>query len=213
MGDVLFNLNNAIVEGDIKGSEELTIAAIEAGMPATEILQKGLIPGIRKIGELFGEGERFLPELIVAGKAMEASIKHLDPLFKQSESDSRGKFLIGTVKGDLHDIGKNIVIMMLKGNGWEVTDLGIDVPPDQFCKAVADGNYDILGMSALLTTTVGSVTETISALNEAGLRDKVKIIIGGAVINQAFVDEAGADAWGQDGWDAVVKSEALLGVN
>jgi 5-methyltetrahydrofolate--homocysteine methyltransferase len=211
MGDVLLDLNKAIVDGDVKGSEQLTVGAIEAGMSATEILQKGLIPGIRKIGELFGEGERFLPELIVAGRAMEASIQHLDPLFKQSESAARGKFLIGTVKGDLHDIGKNIVIMMLKGSGWEVTDLWIDVPPDEFCKAVADGDYDILGMSALLTTTIGSVTDTINALSEAGLRDGIKIIIGGAVVNQEFTDEVGADAWGQDGWDAVVRSEELLG--
>ena len=209
--DVLLDLNNAIVDGDIKGSDQLTRVAVEEGIPATDVLQKGLIPGIRKIGELFGEGERFLPELIVSGKAMEASMKHLEPMFSREESVTRGRFLIGTVKGDLHDIGKNIVIMMLKGNGWEITDLGVDVAPDQFCNAVADGSYDILGMSALLTTTIGSMTETINALNEAGLRNKIKIIIGGAVVNQKITDDTGADAWGQDGWDAVVKSEELLG--
>lgn len=208
----LLNLRKAIVGGDAEKSDQLTREAIKEEIPANDILQKGLIPGIREIGELFGKGECFLPELIVAGKAMEASMVHLDPLFSQGESSQRGKFLIGTVKGDVHDIGKNIVIMMLKGNGWEIIDLGVDVSPEAFCTAVKDNDTHILGLSALLTLTMENVTLTINALEEAGLRDKVKIIIGGAPVTQEFADKVGADAFGEDGWDAVIKAEKLLGI-
>jgi 5-methyltetrahydrofolate--homocysteine methyltransferase len=141
---------------------------------------------------------------------MDAAMDHLGPLFENEKTIVRGKFLIGTVKGDLHDIGKNIVTMMLKGSGWEVSDLGLDVPPDRFCKAVQEGDYDVLGMSALLTTTMDNVVLTMKALTDAGLRDKVKIMIGGAPVTQDFADYVGADAWGEDGWDAVVKAEEMI---
>jgi len=207
---ILEKLKKAIVEGKIDDAGELTRSALNQGFAAKDILQNGLIPGIREIGELFGDGEAYLPELIVAGRAMEQTIEQLEPHFNKEDAISRGKFLIGTVKGDLHDIGKNIVTMMMKGNGWEVVDLGVDVPPETFCEAVKDGSYDVLGLSALLTTTMMNVISTIEALQEAGLRDKIKIIIGGAPVNQEFTDKVGADAWGEDGWDAVVKSEQLL---
>ena len=206
----LLNLRKAIIEGDARKTVELTKAAIKEEMSANDILQKGLVPGIREIGELFGKGECYLPELIVSGKAMEAAIEQLEPLFGKGESFDTGRFLIGTVKGDVHDIGKKIVTMMLKGNRWKVTDLGVDISPEQFCKAVREGNYNILGMSALLTTTMPNAASTIRSLEDAGLRNKIKVIVGGAPVTQEFADKIGADAYGKDAWDAVIKAEKLL---
>jgi len=206
----LLNLRKAIIEGDARKTVELTKAAIKEEISANDILHKGLVPGIREIGELFGKGECYLPELIVSGKAMEAAIEQLEPLFGKGESFDTGRFLIGTVKGDVHDIGKKIVTMMLKGNRWKVTDLGVDICPEQFCKAVRDGNYNILGMSALLTTTMPNAASTIRSLEDARLRNKIKVIVGGAPVTQKFADKIGADAYGKDAWDAVIKAEKLL---
>ncbi len=206
----LLNLRKAIIEGDARKTVELTKAAIKEEISANDILHKGLVPGIREIGELFGKGECYLPELIVSGKAMEAAIEQLEPLFGKGESFDTGRFLIGTVKGDVHDIGKKIVTMMLKGNRWKVTDLGVDISPEQFCKAVRDGNYNILGMSALLTTTMPNAASTIRSLEDARLRNKIKVIVGGAPVTQEFADKIGADAYGKDAWDAVIKAEKLL---
>lgn len=207
----LLNLRKAIIEGDTKKTVELTKAAIKEEISAHDILQRSLVPGIREIGELFGQGECYLPELIVSGKAMEAAIEQLEPSFGKEESFNAGRFLIGTVEGDVHDIGKRTVTMMLRGNGWKVTDLGVDISPEQFCKAVKDGDYNILGMSALLTTTMPNAASTIRSLEDAGLRNKVNIIIGGAPVTQEFADRIGADAYGRDAWDAVIKAEKLLG--
>ena len=206
----LLNLRKAIIEGDARKTVALTKAAIKGEISANDILHKALVPGIREIGELFGKGECYLPELIVSGKAMEAAIEQLEPLFGNGESFDTGRFLIGTVKGDVHDIGKKIVTMMLKGNRWKVTDLGVDISPEQFCKAVRDGNYNILGMSALLTTTMPNAASTIRSLEDAGLRNKIKVIVGGAPVTQEFADKIGADAYGKDAWDAVIKAEKLL---
>jgi 5-methyltetrahydrofolate--homocysteine methyltransferase len=206
----LLNLRKAIIEGDARKTVELTKAAIKEEISANDILHKGLVPGIREIGELFGKGECYLPELIVSGKAMEAAIEQLEPLFGNGESFDTGRFLIGTVKGDVHDIGKKIVTMMLKGNRWKVTDLGVDISPEQFCKAVREGNYNILGMSALLTTTMPNAASTIRSLEDARLRNKIKVIVGGAPVTQEFADKIGADAYGKDAWDAVIKAEKLL---
>jgi 5-methyltetrahydrofolate--homocysteine methyltransferase len=212
MDDILLALARSITEGDMGNSSRLTAEALEAGFTAEVVLQNGLIPGIRETGALFGAGEIYLPELLVSGLAMESSVKLLEPVFGRNQSAPRGRFLIGTVAGDLHDIGKNIVVMMLKGSGWEVTDLGIDVSPERFCEAVQAGDYDILGLSALLTTTMESVVLTMDALKENGLREKIRIIIGGAPVDQLFADQVGADAYGADGWDAVVKAERLIGI-
>lgn len=206
----LLNLRKAIIEGDARKTVELTKAAIKEEISANDILHKALVPGIREIGELFGKGECYLPELIVSGKAMEAAIEQLEPLFGNGESFDTGRFLIGTVKGDVHDIGKKIVTMMLKGNRWKVTDLGVDISPEQFCKAVREGNYNILGMSALLTTTMPNAASTIRSLEDARLRNKIKVIVGGAPVTQEFADKIGADAYGKDAWDAVIKAEKLL---
>jgi 5-methyltetrahydrofolate--homocysteine methyltransferase len=180
-------------------------------LPGIEIVQKGLVPGINTVGELFSSGEYYLPELIVCGKAMQAAVDLVEPILaEQGDSFQVGKFLIGTVKGDIHDIGKNIVIMMLKGNGWEVTDLGVDIAPERFCSAIKDGDYDIFGMSTLLTVTMPAAGETIEAIKDAGLRGRVKIMIGGAPVTQEFSDKIGADEYAQDAWEAVTKARDLV---
>ncbi|MEW6186114.1 MAG: corrinoid protein [Thermodesulfobacteriota bacterium] len=207
---VFEDLSQAVIEGNEDKVLELTLSAIEQKLSPDDILKKGLIPGIRKVGELFNSGEYFLPELIISGDAMEKAIDRLTPLFRGGAAKDGGKFLIGSVRGDAHNIGKNIVTMMLKCNGWEVTDLGVDVPPEQFCAAIRDGAYDICGMSTLLTMTMPAVSDTIKALEREGLRDKVKVMIGGAPVTQEYADQIGADGFGKDAWDAVTKAENLL---
>jgi len=209
-GEELENLSKAVVEGDEEKILDLTNAALSNGISADDILKKGLIPGIRKVGELFNKGEYFLPELIVSGKAVQTAVDYLSPKFSKGKASGSGKFLIGTVKGDVHDIGKNIVKMMFKSNGWEVTDLGVDISPEQFCTAIREGDFDICGMSALLTMTMAQAAEAIKALKNAGLRDKVKIMIGGAPVTQEYAKQIGADAYGRDAWDALTKAEGLL---
>ncbi len=208
--DVLGNLSVAIVEGNSAKTIATIDAALKAGIQPNDILKKGLFPGIRKVGELFNAGEYYLPELIVSGKTMQAAVNHLNPFIDRKSSQKVGKYVIGTVTGDVHDIGKNIVIMMLRSNGWEVTDLGVDIAPKQFCEAVKNADFDILGLSALLTTTMPVLDQTIEALEHAGLRDRIKIMIGGAPVTQKYADKIGADAYGSDAWEAVTKAEALL---
>jgi 5-methyltetrahydrofolate--homocysteine methyltransferase len=208
--EVLGNLSVAVVEGNTAKTIATIDAALKEGIKANDILRKGLFPGIKKVGELFNAGEYYLPELIVSGKTMQAAVNHLNPFFDKGSSQKAGKYVIGTVTGDVHDVGKNIVIMMLRSNGWEVTDLGVDIAPEQFCAAVKEGDFDILGLSALLTTTMSVMDRTIKALEDAGVRDRIKIMIGGAPVTQKYADKIGADAYGSDAWEAVTKAEALL---
>jgi len=208
---ILEDLKSCIIQGRRDDTVRFTKEAMEQGLQGIEIIQKGLIPGIRAVGELFGSGEYYLPELLVSGKSMQAALEVIEPvLSKAGQSFSVGNFLIGTVKGDIHDIGKNIVIMMLKGNGWNVTDLGVDVPPEKFCSAIQEGNHDVFGISTLLTVTMPAAAQTIQALREAGLRDRVKIMIGGAPVTQEFADKIGADQYAKDAWEAVQKAQRLL---
>jgi len=208
---VSFNeISKSIIDGNAAKAKELTKAALAANVPAKDILGTGLIPGIREVGKLFSSGLYFLPELLVSGKAMSTAMEILGPELSKSEVPPTGKYAIGTVRGDVHDIGKNIVIMMLKGNGWEVTDLGVDVPPEDFCSAVKEGDYQILGMSALLTTTMPTAVDTIEALKTARLRDKVKIMVGGAPTSKAWADKIGADGYASDAAEAVIVAEALV---
>ena len=209
--EIFENLKKSIIEGNREAAVTLTKAAIEEGLTTKEILQNGLIPGIKTVGELFGSGEYYLPELLISGKAMQGAMDQIGPVLGEGASTGVGKFLIGSVKGDIHDIGKKIVAMMLKGCGWQVTDLGVDVPPEQFCSAVKDGDYNILGLSTLVTVTMPAAEETIEAIKNAGLRDKIKIMIGGAPVTQEFADKIGADAYGKDAWEAVTKAETLIG--
>ncbi|MCX5906690.1 MAG: corrinoid protein [Deltaproteobacteria bacterium] len=203
-------LSQKVIDGDVEATGEMTRAALKAKVSAEDILNKGLIPGIRKVGEFFGAGKYFLPELLMAGKAMNTAMAILEPELIKAKVGPRGRYVIGTVRGDMHDIGKNIVVMLLRSNGWEVTDLGVDVPPEDFCAAVAKGNCQILGMSALLTTTMAVVKETIGALRASGLRDQVKVMVGGAPMTQEWANRAGADGYASDGAEAVIVAEALI---
>lgn len=206
----LNEISKGVVEGHANTVLHLTKAALDADVPAREILDKGLVPGIQKAGDLFEAGEYFLPELLVSGKAMSGALELLEPILARGDTPRIGRFVVGTVKDDMHDIGKNILIMMLKGNGWEITDLGVDVSPEEFCSAVEKGDYDILGMSALLTMTVTGMVETIEALKAAGLRDRVKIMVGGAPVTQAWADQIGADGYAADAPEATKVAAALV---
>jgi len=206
-------LTEAVVNGQAPKAKELTAKALEAGVSPGKILQEGLIPGMTEVGRRFECREFYVPELLIAARAMHAALDILRPLLAASgEVEPIGKVVIGTVRGDLHDIGKNLVTMMLEGSGFEVKDLGIDVSPEKFVNAVKEGGYDVLAMSALLTTTMPSMKATIDALKEAGLRDKVKVIIGGAPITQEYANQIGADGYGEDANQAVRVAKQLLGV-
>ena len=208
----LSEIAESLVQRDIVRVEGLTKAAIAAGIPAEEILNKDIVAGMNVIGEQFGSGEIFLPELLIAGEVAEAATKLLKPLLAKQKGGKgfTGKTAIGTVQGDVHDIGKNIVIMMLEANGWDVTDLGVDVAPEDFCVAVRENEFQVLGLSALLTGTMSKQRETIEALKAAGLRDKVRVAIGGAMCTQPWADQIGADCYATDAAEAVGKFRLLV---
>lgn len=189
---------------------QLTRDAREQGVPPAQIIQDALILGIREVGEKFAAGTYYLPELLVAGQSVQQAVDYLEPFVETKDESTAGRFLIGTVKGDIHDIGKNIVAMLLKCNGWQVDDAGVDVDSDKFCQLVSEGNYDVVGLSALLTMTMPAMEETVKALEEAGLRERTRLMIGGAPLTQEFADKIGADAFGRDAWDAVAKAGELL---
>ena len=208
----LSEIAQSLVERDIAKTEELTRAAIDANIPAQEILNKDVVAGMQVVGEQFGSGEIFLPELLMAGEAAKAAMKLLRPLLTKQEGVTgyTGKAAIGTVQGDVHDIGKNIVLMMLEANGWDVTDLGVDVAPEEFCTAVKENNFQILGLSALLTGTMPNQRQTIEALKATGLRGKVKVAIGGAMCTQHWAGQIGADCYAADAAEAVEKFRLLI---
>jgi len=174
------------------------------------IVHEGMIPAMEEAGRRFEAFEFFIPEVLVAASAMKKAMALIRPLLADREGDYTGKVVIGTVKGDLHDIGKNLVASMLEGGGFEVRDLGVDVPPAQFVEQINTGEVDIVAMSALLTTTVGSMRETIAAIEEAGLRDRVKIIVGGPPVNEAFAAEIGADGYRDNANAAVSLARELV---
>ena len=201
----------AVLEGDAAGAAAQVQASLAAGTPPSEILNKGCIAAMAEVGRLFEEGEMFVPEMLIAARAMQAGMNLLKPHLAEGEIVSAGKVVLGTVAGDLPDIGKNLVGMMMEGAGFEIVDLGTDVTADDFVAAVKQHNPDLVGMSALLTTTMPSMTATVEALTEAGLRDRVKVLIGGAPVTQAFADEIGADGFAPDASSATRKAKALLG--
>jgi 5-methyltetrahydrofolate--homocysteine methyltransferase len=208
----LSEIAQSLVEWDTAKTEELTRAAIAANIPAQEILNKDVVAGMRVVGEQFGSGEIFLPELLLAGEAAKAAMTLLKPLLTKQDGVTgyTGKAAIGTVQGDVHDIGKNIIIMMLEANGWEITDLGVDVAPEDFCAAVEENDFQILGISALLTGTMPNQRETIEALKAAGLEGKVKVAIGGAMCTQHWADQIGADCYAADAAEVVEKFRLLV---
>lgn len=204
-------ISEAVIAGKIEEIIELTQQALQGGSQADEILHKGLLPGMDVVGQRFKAAEMFIPEVLRSAKTMAASMEILQPLLSESDASGSGTVVIGTVEGDLHDIGKNLVAMMLEGAGFKVVDLGTDVKPQQFLDAAKEYKPNILGMSALLTTTMPKMGETINALKEAGIRGQIKVMAGGAPVTQDFVDEIGADAYGSNATAAVEKAKAFVG--
>ncbi len=206
---ILKDIKDALMRGDRESVLKLTKAALDAGISVPEILNNGLIAGMEIIGTRFKNNEVFIPEVLIAAKAMHTGMALLEPHFLKCGIKPLGKVVIGTVKGDLHDIGKNIVSMMLKGSCFEVEDCGIDVPTKKFIESVRKG-ADILAMSSLLTTSMNSMRDTIKALKSSGLRDKVKVIVGGAPVTQEFAEAIGADGYAKDAAIAVDKAKEML---
>lgn len=198
-----------VIDGDARQVQAGVKEALEQGVAAEVILNQALIGAMNEVGRRFEEGEFFVPEMLVAARAMQAGLALLKPQLVESGVKAAGKVAIGTVKGDLHDIGKNLVAMMLEGAGFEVRDLGVDVTPETFIKAAQDG-ADVIGMSALLTTTMNNMQSTLQALQAAGLREQVKVIIGGAPVTGEFAHKIGADAYAPDASSAVRIVNQLL---
>jgi 5-methyltetrahydrofolate--homocysteine methyltransferase len=200
----------AVLSGNAPEAKAQVTAALEAGTPANEILNDGCIAAMSEVGRLFEEGELYVPEMLISARAMQGAMELLKPHLTEGEISSSGSAVLGTVAGDLHDIGKNLVVMMLEGSGFKVIDLGTDVSAEAFVGAVREHNPNILGMSALLTTTMPSMKTTVEALTEAGLRDQVKVIIGGAPVTQEFADQLGADGFAPDASSAARKAKELV---
>ena len=211
MQEELKALAQAILEGKRNDAVELTQKLIEAGVTPKQILDEGLIAGMSVAGEKFKNGEYFVPEILVAARAMKASMELLRPLLVATDVQPVGTMVIGTVRGDLHDIGKNLVAMMVEGAGFRVVDLGVDVTADKFDAAAREHNAQIVGMSALLTTTMTYIPEVIRAFDAEGLRPQVKLIVGGAPVTQEWANQIGADAYAPDAATAVDKCKELLG--
>jgi 5-methyltetrahydrofolate--homocysteine methyltransferase len=203
-------LAEAILKGDRDKAREITQQAIDEKIPPQDIISNGLIAGMGVVGVKFKANEFYVPEVLIAARAMHASMDLLKPLIAESGIEPVGRALIGTVKGDLHDIGKNLVAMMLEGAGFEVVDLGVDVKNDQFIQAVKDRGSKVLCLSALLTTTMPAMKEVIESLKAAGIRDGIKIMVGGAPVTQAYAEEIGADGYAADAASAVDKAKELL---
>ncbi len=210
---ILKEIKSALMKGDRDGVSRLAREALEKGLEVKVILNEGLIAAMETIGAKFKRNEIFIPEVLISAKAMHAGIAVLEPHFLKCGIRPVGNVVIGTVKGDLHDIGKNIVSMMLKGACFNIEDFGIDVAPQKFVDAVKRGGVDIIALSSLLTTSMSSMKETINALKESGLRDKVKVMIGGAPVTQDYADSIGADCYARDAASAVDKAKALLSEN
>ncbi len=203
MSQVLSTLSTNVIQGKKDDIIQLTQQALDEGLSAQEILNNGLMPGMDHVGVEFRAGRMFVPEVLRSARAMQTSMDLLRPLLVETGAKMAGKIVLGTVKGDLHDIGKNLVGMMCEGAGFEVKDLGKDAGPDDFVKAVKEFEPDVIGMSALLTTTMRSMEQTIRALEEAGLRDSVKIMVGGAPVTQGFAEKIGADGYASNAASAV----------
>lgn len=198
----LESLKELVKTGKAKESEEEVKKLLGEKIDAEVILSKALIPAMDEVGELFQKGEYFVPELLVSARAMQRAMEIIKPLLSEKGVKSRGKVVLGTVRGDLHDIGKNLVKMMIEGAGFEVIDLGIDVSPEKFVQAIKEHKPGIIGMSALLTTTMLAMKDTIALLKSQGVRDYVKVMVGGAPLRQEFADEIGADFYGKDATEA-----------
>jgi corrinoid protein of di/trimethylamine methyltransferase len=215
MSKELFDaMAQSIIEGEPETAEELAQQAIQQGIDPLDAINKGFVIGVNEVGDQFSRGDMFLPELVAAGEAMKAAIAVLEPeMAKQGTARQiLGKVVVGTVSGDIHDIGKTLVATMLSASGFEVYDLGVDVPIEKFVQKVREVNADMVGLSALITTTMGKQKDVIEALEDVGLRPQVKVMVGGAPVTQSWADEIGADGYSEDAVGAVAVARQLLGV-
>jgi 5-methyltetrahydrofolate--homocysteine methyltransferase len=210
MTDVLETISSQLYDGNASEVSDLVQKALDDGLPPQQVLEGGLIKGMDRVGVDFKNGDLFVPEVLIAARAMDAGMKVLRPLLVENDVPFVGKFVVGTVKGDLHDIGKNLVKMMIEGAGFQTIDLGTDVTPESFVAAVKEHKPEIIGMSALLTTTMLQMKSTIEALQGAGLRDSVKVMIGGAPVTAAFAKQIGADGFAPDAASAVEVARSLV---
>jgi 5-methyltetrahydrofolate--homocysteine methyltransferase len=211
MSDLYSDLSDAVIAGNIETIKKLVNQALAGGDDAQTVLDRGLLNGMHVVGERFKLGEMFIPEVMLVARAMRTGMEILRPALREKGARAGGTVVIGTVQGDLHNIGKNLVAMMLEGAGFQVIDLGIDVKPQAFVRAVADHKPDIVALSALLSTTMLRMADTINALQEAGMRDQVKIMAGGAPVTEEFVKNIGADGYASNAGAAVDKAKELLG--
>jgi 5-methyltetrahydrofolate--homocysteine methyltransferase len=210
LNEKLTALFKAILEGDVSAAKDGVQSSLDAGLEPGNILADGMVAAMKEVGRLFEEGEYYVPEMLIAARAMQAGMLLLKPHLISSDVKPAGKVAIGTIKGDLHDIGKNLVALMLEGAGFEIIDLGVDVAPEKFIEAITAGGADIVAFSALLTTTMSNMKTTIDAIQQAGQRKKVKVIIGGAPVTQAYADQIGADGFATDASRAVSLALSLV---
>jgi 5-methyltetrahydrofolate--homocysteine methyltransferase len=211
MSETLVKIGEKLYAGDEDAVAQLTQNALDEGLTPGQVLQGGLLKGMERVGVDFRDGDLFVPEVLIAARAMHAGMDVLKPLLTEADAPSAGKVVLGTVAGDLHDIGKNLVAMMLEGGGFEIVDLGINLPPERFIEAIREHEPDVVGLSALLMSTMPAMQKTIAAIAEQGLRDRAKIIVGGAPVTQVFADEIGADGYAPDAAMAVELTRSLLG--
>jgi len=208
--DIISEIKDSVIDGKLDNCRTLVKAALQNGISVEAILYDALVAAMSEVGRRFKDGEFFVPEVLIAARAMGGGMAILEPFFAQSGIVPRGKVVLGTVKDDIHDIGKNLVGMMMKGAGYEIVDLGHDVPPAKFVETVTVGNFDALLMSSLLTTTMPNMARTIEAMRKAGIRDGIVVMIGGAPVSQRFADEIGADGFAPDAATAVEVLSSLL---
>jgi len=207
------SLTEAVIKGDIQTAVAETQAALDGGSKVQDILDNGLIVAMDEVGEKFSTGQMFVPQMLRSAKTMQECMKLIKPLFQEGELKAKGKVVIGTVKQDLHDIGKNLVAMMMEGAGFTIVDLGVDVSPQTFAQKAQEVKADIVAMSALLSTTMPAMRETVKALQEAGIRDNIKVLIGGAPVTENFAREIKADSYAPDAGSAVSAAKKLLGTS
>ena len=212
MSELLGKMAESLIAGKVDEVTELTKEALDGGSSPQDILEQGLLAGMEVVGKRFKANEMFIPEVLRCAKCMHGAMEILRPLLAETGVKTAGTFVIGTVKGDLHDIGKNLVGMMFEGAGFQVIDLGIDLEPQEFIDALKEHKATLLGMSALLTTTMPKMGETINAIKEAGIRDQIKIMIGGAPVTAEYAKDIGADAYASNAASAVDKGKELLGL-
>lgn len=210
--DELKGIVENLIEGEADTVTELVRTALDQGISVERVLNEGLIAGMNEVGEQFKRGDIYLPEVLFAAKAMKQGMEILEPLLVGAGVKPLGRVILGTVRGDVHDIGKNLVGVMMKGAGFEVIDLGVDTSPERFVAAALEHDAPLIGMSALLGTTIPCMKETVEALSQAGLKGRVKILIGGAIVTQSYADEIGADGYASDAASAVTRAKEILGM-